>query len=37
VSEKAAESLLSRARESFKNALVLRLAGRRLQRAEILE
>jgi len=37
VSEKAAESLLSRARESFKNALLRKLAGKRLQRAEILE
>ncbi|HUT91263.1 MAG TPA: sigma-70 family RNA polymerase sigma factor [Thermoguttaceae bacterium] len=37
VSEKAAESLLSRARESFRNALLLKLASKRLQRAEILE
>ena len=37
VSEKAAESLLTRARESFKNALLGKLAAKRLQRAEILE
>jgi RNA polymerase sigma-70 factor (ECF subfamily) len=37
VSEKAAESLLARARESFKNALVAKLKSRRLESAEILE
>lgn len=37
VSEKALESLLSRARESFKNALLTKLAGKGLQSSEILE
>jgi len=37
VSEKALESLLSRARESFKNALLTKLAGKGLQSSEILK